>query len=148
MKRSLGLWKRPYAGVNHLVLALAMLLSRHLRRIESLPPKSQSESIAANLILIWQIVGLGNWYYPLSRESVGLYALERYAQVSPRSRLPPSSRPGMGIEFNDKWLGQRYSLVWDFIPNICSDALASKTGIALIKPKTYQQKGTSCHPCS
>ena len=44
--------------------------------------------------------------------------------------------------------GQRYSLVWDFIPNICSDALASKTGIALIKPKTYQQKGTSCHPCS
>jgi hypothetical protein len=38
---------------------------------------------------------------------------------------------------------QRYSLVWDFIPNICSDALASKTGIALIKPKTYQQKGTS-----
>lgn len=78
MKRSLGLWKRPYAGVNHL------------------------------------IVGLGNWYYPLSRESVGLYALERYAQ--------------------------RYSLVWDFIPNICSDALASKTGIALIKPKTYQQK--------
>ena len=38
MKRSLGLWKRPYAGVNHLVLALAMLLSRHLRRIKSLPP--------------------------------------------------------------------------------------------------------------
>ena len=38
--------------------------------------------------------------------------------------------------------------MWDFIPNICSDALASKTGIALIKPKTYQQKGTSCHPCS
>jgi hypothetical protein len=37
---------------------------------------------------------------------------------------------------------QRFSLVWDFIPNICCEALASKTGIALIKPRTYQQKGT------
>jgi len=60
------------------------------------------------------VVGLGNWYYPLSRESVGLQALNRFAQ--------------------------RYSLSWDFIPTICCDALASKTGVAFLKPKTYQQR--------
>jgi peptidyl-tRNA hydrolase len=60
------------------------------------------------------VYGIGNWFYPLSRESIGLYALERYAK--------------------------RNQLYFDFIPSICCEGIMSRTGVALLKPRTYLMK--------